>query len=518
MLRYLLPSLATGIALQVGAQCGPCAVSDTCTVDPPFPTVCPAVTPPGTVGVPFSIDVTFWIPPSFAEPTTQLNVILDQVVLNSIENVPLGLTYEASSPSLVYYPQQDPFGCVRVCGTPMEAGSDTIRIHASVHGTVGGIETNQTYDLNLPITIYPASQDTVPDFTMTDTTGCEPITVSFDALMSAAGLSASYAWDFGNGITSSLATPPDQTYAAGDFAVTLTTTFSGVFLTQFSITAVSNAWCGDLDEPNLPFVGCVGQPDLYFSVLDAQLGLSRSPVVNNVQSTTWSNLSIPLGFPPFTLNIYDEDGLSDDDLLGTLSFDATTGAFPFSNSGTTGSRLVQTQVVQAFSYSDTLVVHPLPNTTLSQGPEFLCAADQGLPSYAWTLDGSPVPDETGPCVPLANGLWSVTGISAEGCSTTSSMLVSGVGLREFDDTREALVYPVPTDGALVLRMRGWGDAVVSLLLLDAPGRMIRSERFRSMDNEVIRPIDLSRLDAGTYTMLLRSGERSLSRTVVIAPH
>lgn len=518
MLRSLLPLLALLLVLQVGAQCGPCAVGDTCTVDPPFPTVCPAVTPPGTVGVPFSIDVTFWIPPSFAEPTTQLNVILDQVTLNSIENVPLGLAYEASSPSLVYYPQQDPFGCVRVCGTPMVAGSDTIRIHATAQGTVGGISTSQNYDLNLPIVIYPASEDSVPDFTMTDTTGCEPITVSFDALMSAAGLSASYNWDLGNGSSSSLATPPDQTYAAGDYTISLTTTFSGVFLTQFSIAAVSNVWCGDLDEPDLPFVGCVGQPDLYFTVLDAQMGLSRSPLVNNVQSTTWNDLGIPLGFPPFTLNIYDDDALSDDDLLGSLSFDATTGTFPFSSNGTTGSRLVQTQVVQEFTYYDTVFVHPLPNTTLSQDIEFICAEDQSLPSYAWTLNGLPVPDETGPCVPLANGLWSVTGTSAEGCSTTSSLLVSGVGMREFDDAREVLVYPVPSDGHLLLRLRGWTNKSVSLELLDALGQRVFFDRFGAPGDDAVRSFDFSHLPAGTYSLHLQNGEKPLSRRVVIAPH
>ena len=114
-MRSLLLSLAVlcGVAHGV-AQCGPCVVGDTCTVDPPFPAVCPSVTPAGTVGVPFSIDVTFWLPPSFPEPTTQLNVVLEEVTLISIENLPLGLTYETNSPTLVFYPQQDPFGCVRV--------------------------------------------------------------------------------------------------------------------------------------------------------------------------------------------------------------------------------------------------------------------------------------------------------------------------------------------------------------------------------------------------------------------
>ncbi|MBK7944676.1 MAG: hypothetical protein IPJ85_04900 [Flavobacteriales bacterium] len=64
--------------------------------------------PVGIVGVPYELDVTFWIPPTFQDNTTSLNVVLQELTLLNLERVPLGLTFEASSPTLTYYPQISP--------------------------------------------------------------------------------------------------------------------------------------------------------------------------------------------------------------------------------------------------------------------------------------------------------------------------------------------------------------------------------------------------------------------------
>ena len=78
-MRYLFVPLCWAVGSAGLAQCGACSIGDTCTVSPPFPTVCPQITPVGYVGHPYELDVTFWIPASFPEPTTQLNVVVDQV-------------------------------------------------------------------------------------------------------------------------------------------------------------------------------------------------------------------------------------------------------------------------------------------------------------------------------------------------------------------------------------------------------------------------------------------------------
>lgn len=519
MLRYLLPPTLIALAGAALGQCGPCAIGDTCTVDPPFPTVCPAITPPGTVGVPYVVDVTFWIPPAFAEPTSSLNVVLDEVVLNSLENVPLGLTYEANSPNLTYYPQQEPFGCVRVCGIPMEAGNDTIIIHATVQGTVGGVNTTQGYDLFLPVMAHPADQDTAPDFTTSPGFGCEPLTVSFDPLINAPGLSSAFVWDFGNGNVHTGPAPPDQTYAAGEYEVTLQTTVSGIFLTQLSISEVNENWCGDVDEPDLPFVGCVGQPDLYFTVTDAQLGLSRSSVASNTQSHSWTGLSIPLGFPPFTLRLYDEDGLSEDDLLGTYTFDNASGTFPFSQGGTSGQRVVASQTVETFEYADTVSVFPAPNTTLgfNMTTGTLCVADFSLSGFVWTLDGDVVGGETGPCVAAYNGLWTVTATNAQGCSSTSSYEVIGLGVPGTTIRPGVDLFPVPSTGEFTVRSAGWSGTLLDILVLDATGRCVHQERSSAVRGGSTRTIDLGDVPAGAYALRMSDGSSIVEKRFTVVP-
>lgn len=519
MKRALLAIASSGIATLSLGQCGQCLVGDTCMVDPPFPTVCPAITPVGVVGVPYDLDVTFWIPPSFPEPTTQLNVVLQQVTLLSLEHVPLGLTYEANSPSLTYYPQVDPFGCVRICGIPLAAVVDTISLTVAAQGTVGGVGITQNYSFGIPIEILPASADSLPDFLFAPDSLCAPMTVAFtDAAGGAPGLTTSYNWTFGNGGTFGGASPPDQTYAVGgSYPVVLQRAFSTPMITQLSITGVSGNWCGDLDEPNLPIVGCVGQPDLYFTLLDARQALWSGPVVNNAQSATWNNLAIPLGFPPFTLNVYDQDEISADDLLGTFTLTDASGSASFSQGGTAGSRLVQVQTVLTITYSDTVTVHETPTVSVAFDPVdgVVCATPGNLASYSWTLNGTPVPNATDSCVQAANGVWQVTASTVHGCTGSASVIVSGVGIPELSGGGPGMmIAPNPAAQELTVFVSGTG-AKALYHVSDAQGRIIQSG---SAAGEQHRPVkvDLSAIAPGHYVLTILDGGRRASERFVIA--
>lgn len=513
----MLAIVASSLSALAFGQCGACFIGDTCTVSPPFPTVCPTITPTGIAGVPYELDVTFWIPPSFPEPTTQLNVVLQQITVVSIENVPLGLTYEANSPSLTYFPQSDPFGCVRVCGTPMQAGNDTLRLTAVAQGTVGGINTTQSQSLSIPIQVLPASADTVPDFTFSPDSACAPLTVSFSEAEGAPGMTAAFNWTFGNGNSFSGAAPPDQTYAAGGtYPVTLQRVFSVPMLAQLAITDIADSWCGDLDEPDLPFVGCVGQPDLYFTVMDSRLALWRSTVTSNVQSTTWNNLAIPLGFPPFTLSIYDNDDLSADDLLGTFTITSTTGSASFSESGTAGSLQVQVQTVLTTSYTDTVFVNPVPEVTLEADLEngLLCATPGDLAWYEWTLDGVALIGVNSACAPLANGDWVVTATNAEGCIGSASQSVNGVGIGEGGAADNGLNLEVwqGTEGLLV--RLGQSTSGGRLRLFDASARLVLTRDFAS-GTAMPLLIPVSSLANGCYVLKAERGGVVAARRVVL---
>lgn len=501
-MRHTLITMACwAIATAAQGQCGACAVNGTCTVDPPFPAVCPPITPAGVVGVPYELDVTFWVPPSFPEPTTQLAVVLQEVSLQHVERLPLGLTYEASNPSLTYFPQQDPFGCVKICGTPMLAGADTLFLVVRAQGTVGGIPTTQDYALPIPFQVLPASQDSLPDFTFTPDSLCSPMTVGFSEAEGAPGVNTAFSWAFGNGDTYDGPAPPDQTYAqGGTYPVTLQRTFSTPMITQISLTGVSNAWCGDLDEPSLPIVGCLGQPDLYVTVTDARLVMRRTMVMNNVQSTTWNNLSIPLGFPPYTIRVFDKDELSADDLLGTFVVQGSTGNTPFSQSGTAGQLQVQVQSVLTVTHVESVTVFDSPTLSLdiSSGLDEVCATPSDLANYAWTLDGVEVTAAGGPCQPAANGLWSVVGSSEQGCSGAATRLVSGVGVRELAGLKAPRLYPNPTSGPLQVVIPAHGPA--GLTVMDVSGRVVQRIAAVSPGTGGAYPIDLSRLSEGQYLL------------------
>ena len=502
-------------------QCGACAIGDTCTVSPPLPTVCPAITPTGMVGVPYAIDVTFWIPPSFPEPTTTLNVVLQQVTVTSISNVPIGLTFEADSPTLTYFPQEQPFGCVRVCGIPLVPSQDTIVISVLAQGTVGSIPTTQPYSLNIPVEVQPADGSNV-GFSYTPDSGCAPLTVAFEPLISGPGLSSSYAWDFDNGSTYIGPDPPPQAYTtAGSYFPQLETTVTAPMLTQVVVSGVNGSWCGDLDEPSL-FGNCIGQPDLYFVLRDSLGGSARSSTMNNVTSATWNGLALPLLMPPYSLSIYDADNLSDDDLLGTFALGSIEpGAYPFSVSGTSGSMTVQIQTVQTLTNTDTIVVFPAPSAQLvvDENALTLCAVDAEGLLLEWTLDGEPFLDGAGTCVPALNGSWMLVVTSALGCSDTTYMVLLDVGQDELlADGSSLMIYPVPNQGSFILNgSTGKYTGMLSMVLVDATGRVVHEAAWGQSSGSFSNAVSVPNAGPGIYSVALFCGGQPLGRrTLVIA--
>ncbi|MBK6752946.1 MAG: hypothetical protein IPG69_05020 [Flavobacteriales bacterium] len=51
-------------------------------------------------------------------------------------------------------------------------------------------------------------------------------------------------------------------HQAGDHLVTLTTSIGGYQLDQVELVKPNGNWCGDVEEPNIPSIGCTGSPDL----------------------------------------------------------------------------------------------------------------------------------------------------------------------------------------------------------------------------------------------------------------
>lgn len=432
MMKYITrTALILGMTLVprlLHSQCSGCVPDLNCTTSPAFPTLCPATAADATVGVYYEQDFTFWMPATFTDPGSGFTVSLLQLTITGVSGLPFGLSFTTNEPSGVYYPPDNEFGCARVCGTPFGAGTYTVNISVLAHVSASGFELDVPQTFSTSITVLPGSGGNA-SFTYAPVSGCGSVTAGFQALIDGSPSPTSYAWDFGNGSTSTLANPPDQVYSSpGTYEVSLQTTIGGYVLNSVAVTGVNGNWCGDVEEPNLPLIGCTGAPDPYFVLTNAGGGTYTSSSFTDASTASWSSLGLLLDNPPYSLSIYDEDVVSGDDLLGTYNITLSAAGTFFFNvaGGTTGSFNISIEPQQVFQVTANIVVFPIPDVVLVQNSitSELCAEDLSLNSYAWLLDGQPVPDETGPClVPSGPGLWQVIGSNGFGCSDTSNTIV-----------------------------------------------------------------------------------------------
>lgn len=426
--RVLLLLCLASLPVLSLAQCEGCVPDQSCTASPAYPTLCPEVAPPATVGEFYQEDFTFWMPPQFTDPGSGFSVTLLQLTVTGVSGLPLGLQFTTNSPTGVYYPQDDAFGCARICGTPFGAGEFPVTISVVANVSASGITLDVPTSFPVTLVVLPGTGGNT-SFSFSPTSGCGSVTASFQALIDGSPAPTSYAWDFGNGSTSTAAQPPPQVFGpAATYQVTLQTTIGGYVLQTVTLATVNSNWCGDVEEPNLPIVGCTGTPDPYFVLTDADGGSYTSSAYSDVSSGTWTNLGLLLGNPPYSISFYDEDVVSGDDLLGTYNIPANgAGSYPFNVAGgTTGSLFITNEPQQVFNDTAYVTVLPLPSVTLAQDTltGVLCAENDSLSSYVWLVDGQPVPDETGPCLlPTGAGVWQVVGLNGFGCADTSNAIV-----------------------------------------------------------------------------------------------
>ena len=112
-------------------------------------------------------------------------------------------------------------------------------------------------------------------------------------------------------------------------------------LTSVEVNSLNDSWCGDVEETNWPFIGCTASPDPYATLTDGN-GNTVFQSASNIDNFSLElTLNIALTDFPYTLTIWDEDGVvagigSNDDNLGNFTLDGSqTGTFTLSNSGTT---------------------------------------------------------------------------------------------------------------------------------------------------------------------------------------
>lgn len=434
------------------AQCPGCIIDQACTVSPAAPTLCPAVLPDGLQNTPYDENVTFYMPAQFM--ASGFNVTLNQITVTSITGIPQGLNWQTSaSPTNIFYPSSNPpateRGCVKICGTPTVFGQFNIivSVSAEVSTPIGNVTQNESFSLPILINSPPGANSS---FSYNPSFGCAALDVDFEATILPNGLEeVTYDWDFNNGNTSNLQFPPTQTYAVPDtYYVSLNTKKYAYRVSEVNVSVTGSNWCGDIEEPSLPFVGCTGNPDLYFEFTNNGATQTVSSIADQ-SSATFSNLNYILSDPLFSLQFYDEDLISGNDNLGNFLYTVTgPGTFSLSTSEVSGTFTIDTVFSQQFTDIDTVIVYPTPgipvisasgNLNFCQGDSITLSVPANNSTFQWYLNDTTIMigNINAQLVVNASGAYSVVETNQYGCNNLSA-------------NASVIVYPIPAAPNLIV--------------------------------------------------------------------
>jgi hypothetical protein len=389
-----------------------------------FPLMCPLIPPDATVNNYYSENITFYLPTLVTDPGSGLTVTLQEVEITSIAGLPFGLALTFNNDDNVFMPSSgENFGCATVCGTPLIPGTYQVSINADVTVLVAGFQTSIPQSFTTTLTVI-AGEGQTGSFTFDQSAGCGSLEVDFNASYSAPSPSiTTYEWTFGNGTTSSLANPENILFdSPGAYAATLSTTISIPTIDQISISGLSNAWSGDIEENG--FLG--GLPDVYFQLIngDTTIIFTSESIANN-EAPAWVLSPISLNEPPYTLVFYDEDPVSADDLLGEFDIALNPGSIPFeSSNGTSGTLEIGLQVTTSITDSTIIQVFPLPNSSLTLNDSLATVAETNPTSIVWLQDNLPSSELSGNTTILAEGgIYSAQVTNMYGCTVSTNEVV-----------------------------------------------------------------------------------------------
>jgi len=393
-----------------------CSIDSSQTVAGVFPDTLPEA----TAGQFYSTDVTFvMLLDTLGLPITNYHI-------TNVTGMPIGLSWQCNNfaNGCNYDPTVNLYGCANFSGTPLIPGSYVA--HVTVIATVS-VVGDQTIDYPLPINVLP-SQSSNNGFSMSNNSGCDPLTVSFTNNDPG---QLSYTWDFGDGIQSNLENPAPHTYTLpGDYVVTQTVmpnTTPDYYLTSITVNSIPNNYGAPIDDPDMYFFLYNAGGSTIYDSRPAQNGL--------FPPQTWSLPNILLANENYTIHVWDEDGglFGADDDLGEISF---AGNGPSGNAtgtvgGSSGSLNVDYVIFQTpinpIVTTDTIHVYPSvpPPVIAVQGSTSFCEGDSvvftssATEGNQWFVDGNILTDDTNQVyVATQSGLYSVTVTNSYGCSAS----------------------------------------------------------------------------------------------------
>ncbi len=443
-LFILFVTIQTGSALYA-QSCTGCSIDFSYTT----PGLYPAELPAATAGTYYETDVTFVL----QEDTTVeiLGSELTFAFLNYYIMEPIGAPFGIHTTSNLgefpvdYDPAESLYGCVRICGTPLIAG--TYNITVPLIATLEDPAGDQPAEFELTLEVLPATG--IGGIVASSLLGCSPAAIDFTTGISSGGADGfSYFWEFGDGSSSAEENPGTITYTTTDTAtiypVTHTVTIDTFPYTLDYITVLSTD-CNDC----LVIVGCTGltpseKPDLYLQFPD--LGF-----VTDVFVDTDPPLTFVLGWETspgstFMLSVKDDDsgGFGGDDNCGNLTIVVDTpGVFTTTLPGGSVVEYSISHPVLSYTFYDTITVYPTPDMPLITTTDALPACDgdtialfvstDETITLQWYADATPIPGaENDTLLVTSSGSYYAVATAIGGCNATAAAA-----------TVELLDYPLP---------------------------------------------------------------------------
>jgi len=414
---YLFFAVFFAGVISMNAQCPTCTPDLTCTNTTGTPQICPAIPPNATTGAYYEQVMTFFIPTDVVDPSSGIEATLLQLTITDVSGLPFGLEFTLNDADGIFYPPQgETSGCATICGTPVLPGTYDIVISITALAEAFGFEVtqNDSFVITLIVEQGPGGTST---FTFDQSAGCGSINVDYLATIGGdASQLTTYAWDFGNGQTGTSADPAPVNYGApGTYTASLQTIISNYVINSVNLAGVNGNWSGDADD-------LFSTADPYFTINNAAgSAVYTSGTVNNQTSASYSNVNFTLSNPPYTITFWDSDDISQDDNLGTSSFNIGVGSQSFnSGNGTTGTINIALSEVTNISASTSVDVFPQPDATVNVNADVLSCLNDSMPTYYWYYDGVLISGESGSSITMTeSGYYSVYLQNEFGCSSTS---------------------------------------------------------------------------------------------------
>ena len=384
--------------------------------------------PEATVGTYYEETISFRLPQTTTavvelDSTIVPGINLDAIRVTAVNNLPAGISWTVNQDEYDLPDETD--GCITLCGTALTFGDFDIEVSLTAQISI----LSQSTSVSLPMSVVPATSST-DGFTLVNNTGCGEVEVNLSNNVPSNGVEGfSYNWSFGNGLTSTEETPPNQVYdSPGTYYINYEATIDtvGYLLTQIDVETAS------CDDVSIPLV-TNGEPELYIRILDANENLLY-------QSTYVDDTAAPVSFDfnvdllpgeNYTLEIWDEDGGIDgmDDRCGSINFNTeSTGII---ENGDVSASMQIFHPVTTVTAMDSVQVFPIPDMPILTEVDIstACAEDElrlVVENYSenvqWFMDAEIVGTDPVYTTTIPGTYWAVY-TNEFGCTSASEQVI-----------------------------------------------------------------------------------------------